>query len=185
MPKVVLDQITTSLGSVSTLNENARRIEKAFENTLSRDGSPPNAMQADLEMDGNDILNAGIITADELFVDGRQVDGKASKWWTGTGTPASSLGNVGDFYLQKGTNNVYEKTPEGWQLATNITGGDIDLSNYAHYQQEEDVRNLAVNGTEETYGFTGLRSPTQELIDNYSYDRSLTTQAASDLGELE
>ncbi len=40
-----------------TINTNNDTIEAAFENTLSRDGSTPNEMASDLDMNGNQILN--------------------------------------------------------------------------------------------------------------------------------
>lgn len=51
--------IPTFQGSVSTtqLNTAFSNIKTAFDNTLSRDGSLPNHMAADLDMNSNDILN--------------------------------------------------------------------------------------------------------------------------------
>lgn len=43
--------------AVSTLNNNNTAIENALETTLSRDGTSPNSMAADLDMDSNRILN--------------------------------------------------------------------------------------------------------------------------------
>lgn len=48
-------------GSFSTdkLNANFSRIETAFDNTLSRDGSGPNTMEASLDMNSNRLINLG------------------------------------------------------------------------------------------------------------------------------
>lgn len=43
--------------AVSAINANAALIETALENTLSRDGTSPNQMSADLDMNSNRILN--------------------------------------------------------------------------------------------------------------------------------
>lgn len=43
--------------AANNINVNSTRIQSAFENTLSRDGSGPNQMEADLDMNDNDILN--------------------------------------------------------------------------------------------------------------------------------
>jgi hypothetical protein len=43
--------------AVTTLAQNNRAIETAIENTLSRDGTSPNNMQSDLDMDSNRIIN--------------------------------------------------------------------------------------------------------------------------------
>lgn len=44
--------------STQHINANFTAVIDAFQNTLSLDGSSPNTMQADLDMDGNSILNA-------------------------------------------------------------------------------------------------------------------------------
>lgn len=43
--------------AVATINANAAAIETALENTLSRDGTSPNAMGADFDMNGYKIIN--------------------------------------------------------------------------------------------------------------------------------
>lgn len=46
-----------------------------------------------------------------------------SKWYSGTGVPSSSLGIVGDWYLDDASGGVYEKTGEAtWTLRDNLTG---------------------------------------------------------------
>jgi hypothetical protein len=52
------------------LNDNFEALRDAFDNTLSRDGSTPNAMGADLDMNSNDILNASEIDATSLRLGG-------------------------------------------------------------------------------------------------------------------
>lgn len=42
---------------ISTINNNMAAIQTAFENTLSRDGTSPNQMTADFDMNSNQILN--------------------------------------------------------------------------------------------------------------------------------
>lgn len=61
-----LSDITNVYTSATTINANSDRIEEAFQNTLSRDGSGPNQMNADLDMNSNDLLNVN-----DLEVNGR------------------------------------------------------------------------------------------------------------------
>jgi hypothetical protein len=61
MPKVPLSTITSGYGTVDALNANFNAIEAAFDNTLSRDGETPNQMSANLDMNGNALLNVGTI----------------------------------------------------------------------------------------------------------------------------
>lgn len=57
MAKVTLNDITDAPGFSTTVNANQDLVETAIENTLSRDGTGPNAMAANLDMNSNRILN--------------------------------------------------------------------------------------------------------------------------------
>lgn len=67
MPKLTLTDIANISGAESTaianINANSAAIETALENTLSRDGTSPNQMNADLDMNDNEILNVATPTA--------------------------------------------------------------------------------------------------------------------------
>ncbi len=60
--KPTISTITTGFASVTTLNANYEALRDAFDNTVSRDGSTPNTMNADFDMNSNDILNVNTIT---------------------------------------------------------------------------------------------------------------------------
>ena len=55
---------------------NFQRVNKALENTISRDGSLPNHMEADLDMNSNDILNVNRIDANDVVVDGEDLSNR-------------------------------------------------------------------------------------------------------------
>lgn len=57
MSKVNLNDILTLDGVIGATNANNDLIEAGFDNTLSRDGTSPNTMGADLDMNSNHILN--------------------------------------------------------------------------------------------------------------------------------
>lgn len=57
MAKLTLTDITAGYGANTTLNANNALIETALENTLSRDGTAPNTMGANLDMNSNKIVN--------------------------------------------------------------------------------------------------------------------------------
>lgn len=59
--KPTVTTLQSGFNSTETLNANFEALRDGFENTLSLDGSTPNAMEADLDLNGNDILNAGTI----------------------------------------------------------------------------------------------------------------------------
>lgn len=74
MAKLVLNDLTNITGNetsaVTTINGNSAAIEAALEKTLSRDGTSPNQMEADLDLNDNDILNVGTLDVLELIIDG-------------------------------------------------------------------------------------------------------------------
>lgn len=72
MAKLTLTDITDFRNqsvTATTINNNSTAIEAALENTLSRDGTTPNTMSADLDMNSNDILNVGNIDASTGTID--------------------------------------------------------------------------------------------------------------------
>lgn len=57
MAKVTLPRISSGYLSTDTLNDILALIETAFDNTLSRDGDTPNQMTADLDLNGQRLMN--------------------------------------------------------------------------------------------------------------------------------
>jgi hypothetical protein len=57
MAKLTLTDVTTGYSSATRINANNDLIEAALENTLSRDGTSPNTMSANLDMNSNRITN--------------------------------------------------------------------------------------------------------------------------------
>ena len=68
--KLNLTSISGGYFTQTQLNENFAAIEDAVDNTVSRDGSIPNQMEADLDMNSNDILNVNNIYTDNLILGG-------------------------------------------------------------------------------------------------------------------
>ena len=59
--KPTVTSISSGYASNTQLNANFEALRDAFDNTLSLDGSTPNAMAADLDLGTNDLLNVGSI----------------------------------------------------------------------------------------------------------------------------
>lgn len=156
MPKLTLSDISNeSIPSASsTVNANNDLIEAAIENTLSRDGSTPNAMSAPIDMGTNRIINLAAPTSDndaarkvDIIPGADGSDGNdGALWYTGSGAPSSGVGVDNDMYLDESTGDVYGPKASGtWPASTlNIIGpagagtGDMlktenlsGLSNYA------------------------------------------------------
>lgn len=63
MAKLTLTDVVTGVYSVQRINTNNGLIETALENTLSLDGTAPNQMTADLDLNGQALLNATLAFA--------------------------------------------------------------------------------------------------------------------------
>src|SRR6516164_5719178 len=71
------------------------------------------------EASGGVEPNNNADTSVSLIVQGAQIE----QWWTGSGAPASTLGNAGDMYFDTASGDVYEKTDVStWTLVSNIHG---------------------------------------------------------------
>lgn len=67
---LTLASLTSEATALANINLNSDDIETAIENTLSRDGSSPNTMAADLDLNDNDILNGGNINCQDVLIEG-------------------------------------------------------------------------------------------------------------------
>jgi hypothetical protein len=67
--KPTIVNVASGFQSTTTINNNFENVKNAFDNTLSLDGSTPNAMQADIDMNSNDIINVNSLSTHELIVD--------------------------------------------------------------------------------------------------------------------
>lgn len=59
--------------AATTINTNNDRIEAALENTLSRDGTSPNQMLSDIDLNNNDLLNVKVLDTDSLILSGNPI----------------------------------------------------------------------------------------------------------------
>lgn len=99
------DTITAAFASASQLNANFAAITTSFTNTISRDGSTPNTMTADFDMNSNDILNVNDITVVDVIVGGTSIatiignlgSGTVTTFLALTDVPASYSGSGGEF----------------------------------------------------------------------------------------
>lgn len=142
MAKLILSDITneTVPAAALTVNANNADIENALENTLSRDGTSPNAMGANLDMGGFRVINGPTAALSALaatdFVTKTHLTGVSTGvagadgvdgadgalWYSGTGAPTG--GADGDFYLED-TGDVWTKSGGSWALvdpAINLRG---------------------------------------------------------------
>lgn len=108
MAKLTLNTIGSRYGSIDALNANFDAIETALENTLSRDGTLPNNMDANLDMDSNRIINLAngvnnqdAVTKTQLDTNKAEVNALVQSLST---SPYGDAGNVS--YIPAGTGAV-------------------------------------------------------------------------------
>jgi hypothetical protein len=117
--------ITSGFSSANMLNYNVNEMLSAFDNTLSLDGSAPNAMAADLDLNSNDILNAGDITAVNVTVTGTLTgDFDAATVLNGTVAPTTE-GSDGDFYIDTVTTTLYGPKATTWPAGVSLVGSGL------------------------------------------------------------
>lgn len=89
----VVNTISSGYASQSQLNENFSNIQTSFTNTLSLDGSTPNAMQANFDMNNQDIINVR-----GIYVNGENVLNLLDNVTVSTANPSG--GNEGDIWFK-------------------------------------------------------------------------------------
>jgi hypothetical protein len=94
--KPTITTIASGYYSRQALNNNFTALKDAFDNTVSRDGSTPNTMTADFDLNNNDILNAGVVNAVDVVVAGNSVAASvaAAAASAAAAATASALGYV-------------------------------------------------------------------------------------------
>jgi hypothetical protein len=97
--KPTISTISSGYASNTQLNNNFSALRTGFDNTLSLDGSTPNAMNADFDMNSNDILNANVLYTDQLVLSGTVV--------TPVGLTASGASVVTDQFTGDGSTTAY------------------------------------------------------------------------------
>lgn len=76
--KATITPVTDTVNNAAAINTQLNAINNKLDNTLSLDGSVPNAMGADLDLNSNDILNANNIYAADIIVAGSSVSASAT-----------------------------------------------------------------------------------------------------------
>lgn len=112
--------ITSSYASAVTLNAAIQAIVAAFDNTLSRDGSSPNSMSADLDMNNQDILNVASIQANQFNIGGSALDITDLQTLNNIGADVTTLAHLEDGTVL--TNGLSSLAANSDTLVANLSG---------------------------------------------------------------
>lgn len=158
--KPTVSTITSGYASNTQLNANFEALRDSFDNTLSLDGSTPNSMGADLNLNSNDILNADGIQANSLTIAGSSFNISALTGLASVSgafiAPRSSAPTTrddgtalqsGDIYLNTTSNLAFIYNGSTFVgLSTNTTVAEVDV----------------FSGNGSTTGFTLSSAPSSE-----------------------
>jgi hypothetical protein len=122
-----ISTIATGYYSREALNNNFQNIQEAFDNTLSLDGSTPNAMSGDLDMNGNALLNIGTLDADSFTLNGTAINNPASVLsWEGSWTTATAYAAY-DVVSQNGSSYICLVAHTSGTFATDLAANNWAL----------------------------------------------------------
>ena len=71
--KATLTDIGSGYASGTTLDANFDAINDKLDNTVSRDGSTPNSMEADFDLNNYDLINGKYLYGTRLYLNGTRV----------------------------------------------------------------------------------------------------------------
>ena len=135
-----LTTLSSGYYSTETLTANFEAIQSFFDNTVSRDGSSPNTMAGDLDMNSNDIVNVGDLDTATLTINGIDVTNVINNPLDGL---SPSEGDIlywdGDAWtlLSPGTDGQVLKLASG--LPTWGTDNDTDTDTVGVTVEEDDA----------------------------------------------
>lgn len=153
MPKLSLSDITSGYNSSQRINAAFSALETALDNTVSRDGSAPNAMGASLDMNSNRILNVG----------SPQSSTDAARWVDVTGALAvstalpSQVGNSGKYVTTDGTTLSFSEAYAKWQQTSREITAAVTPSSYFYAPRPWiDIRRYGAVGDGTTNNATAI-----------------------------
>jgi hypothetical protein len=129
MPKLSLTDLaslTNETSAIAAINNNNTLVENALENTLSRDGTSPNSMNSNLDMNSYRIQNLPVPIGGTEPIRKNEFDetlaGIQASQVTNGSVPTPVLGNVGKYLKATGIGNYTWSDVAG--------SGAVSLTNY-------------------------------------------------------
>lgn len=171
MAKLTLTDISSGYLSTSTFNANNTLIETALENTLSRDGTSPNTMGANLDMNSNRVVNLtdGVGNQDAVTV------AQLNSAVLGGATSISAIDDVTITSIASG--ELLKWDGAGW---INNTLAEAGISAVGHTHVIADITDFTDNSTNwnTAYGWgdhSGLYASTSHTHEGTTIDATAVT----------
>ena len=136
--KPSLTTISSGYYSTGQLNNNFSAINTAFDNTLSRDGSTPNTMGADLDLNNNDLINAKVIEAGRIVVSGSDITSTFPILvWKGSWVTATDY-VVNDIVYNSGSSYICLEAHTSGTFVTDLSASKWELFSASSSLLDED-----------------------------------------------
>lgn len=160
--------------STNNISTNFDRVKNALQDAVSRSGSIPNEMNADLDLNSNDLLNVGRIDSEELFIDGTSVYNIVGQ--EGPMGPQGPQGNTGPQGPVGPQGPEGPEGPQGPQGPAGSGNGDMEKIMYDPQLIEDDAFDRANHtGSQAISTVTNLQTT---LDGKQPLDATLTSLAA-------
>lgn len=124
---------------VATSNTNFANIKESFNNTLSRDGSTPNNMEADIDLNSFDLLNVGLLEATDVTVGGTNITTSLTTSVTNAATSADEASkSAAEAALYEGVwlNDVTSIVNDTSLTYTTGQAGSVSVGDYVRTRKE-------------------------------------------------
>lgn len=145
-----ISSVASGFSSGVTLNANFVAIQESFSNTVSRDGSTPNQMEADFDLNSNSLLNVKNTYTEYLYLNGEQVSASTSLTSIPAGLTLDTF--VGDgstvaFTLSQGLGSntstfVYINGVHQHQTAFNLSTTTLTFTEAPANEDDIEVRSI-------------------------------------------
>ena len=172
--KPTITTVATGYQATDTINSNTVALRDAFDNTLSLDGSTPNAMEADLDLNGNDILNVNNIYVDNIIYEGAL---PIANGGTGASTASGARTNLG-----LGTLATQNGTFSGTSSGTNT--GDQNLFRTIAVAGQSNVVADSTTDTLTLVAGSGISITTDASTDSITITNTNSSATLTDISNL-
>lgn len=172
--KPTVTTVATGYQATETINNNFTNVRNAFDNTLSLDGSTPNAMEADLDLNSNDILNVNNIYANNIIYQGAL---PIANGGTGATTASGARTNLG-----LGTLATQSGTFSGTSSGTNT--GDQNLFSTIAVTGQSNVVADSSTDTLTLVAGTGISITTNASTDSITITNTESSSGLTDIAAL-
>ena len=126
--KLTLNNITSGFASATATNTNNDLVEAAIENTLSRDGTGPNQMLSNLDMNGHGILNVTSLVVNGVDVSTLTDDADAA-----AASAAAALVSENNADVSEANAAASASVIANWMWKSNWTDGQAYVPNNVVY----------------------------------------------------